>query len=115
MPVQVQPKRGHNVITVDDVPLFANEDRPVGVPVQGNPKMSSVLFDGALKLGGMDGSTTGIDIHAVRLVADDVHFGAEFTQHGRRDFVRRTVGAVDDEFDPLKVEVSWPSRRWLER
>jgi hypothetical protein len=38
--------------------------------------------------------TAIVDVHAVRFVADDVHFGAEFAQRRRRDPAGGTIGAI---------------------
>ena len=46
-----------------------------------------------------------IDVHAVRFVADDLDLGSKLAQHGRRDLVCRTVGAIDHQFDALKIQV----------
>ena len=104
--MQVQSERGHDVIAVDDIALLADKDGAVGIAVQGNPEMRTEFFDGPrLKQRGMDRAATRVDVHAVRLVADDVDLGAQFAQHGRGHLIRCAVRTIDHKFDALKIQI----------
>jgi len=43
--VQIETQRCHDVITVDDIALFADEHGAVGVPVQSNTEIRAIFFD----------------------------------------------------------------------
>ena len=49
------------------------------------------------------GAAAGVDVHAIRFIADCNHVGAKLVEHRRRDVVARAVRAVDDETQPAQV------------
>ena len=54
---------------------------------------------------GMHGAAPGIDVHPVRLVADHPDGRAQLAQDFRRDLVGGAVGAIDDDPQPLKIQI----------
>src|SRR5438105_5985300 len=47
----------------------------------------------------------GVDVHAVRRVADGHDVGAELVEHRRRDVIARAMRAIDDQPDTAQVEL----------
>ena len=76
--VKIERKRRHDVIAVDDIPLFTNKNGAVGIAVKRNPKVSTMFFHRLLEQRRMDGSASVVDVHAVRLIANHLDFGPQF-------------------------------------
>src|SRR5207244_1492794 len=47
----------------------------------------------------------GVDVHAIRLAANRDHLRTQLVEHGRRDVIRGTVRAIDDELQTLEIEL----------
>ena len=87
----------HDLVAVDDLALFVDDDDAVGVAVQRDADVGAHFMHLLLQFDGMGRAAFLVDVEAVRLDADGHHLGAEFPKRGRRDLVGGAVGAVDDD------------------
>src|ERR1700694_384575 len=53
----------------------------------------------------MHRSDARVDVHAVRIAADCDHFRAQLVEHRRRDVIRGTVRAIDDDLQTLEIKL----------
>ena len=93
------------LIAVVDHACTINHDQPVAVAVERNAEVGAVahhFFDQPLWF---RGAAVGVDVHAIRLIANRDDVGAKLVQHRRRDVVARAVRAVDDEAQSTQVEL----------
>src|SRR3546814_5796435 len=48
-------------------------------------------------------ATTGVDVEAIGMIADDGDVGAEFLEYGRSDPVCSAIGTVDNQFQAVEI------------
>ncbi len=68
--------------------------------------MGMVRDDLLLQHAGMRRAAVAVDVETVRRHADPNHLRAEFRQHGRRNPVGGTIGAIDDDFEVAEIEAA---------
>src|SRR5271170_8004357 len=97
---------GHELIAVDDVTLFVDDQHTIGVAVQRNADVGAHLphlMDESARLSGTD---FAVDIEAIGLDADRKDLRAKLPQRLGRDLVSCAVGAVDDDAQSFQREIS---------
>ena len=104
--MQIEPQCRHNMVPVNNLALFADEDGPIRVTIQRDADMRAMAPHRLLQSFRMHGAARVVDVHAVGTVGNDFDFRPEFAQHRRRDLVRRTIGTIHHQFNSLKIEVS---------
>ena len=102
----VQRGDGHDVVAVNQTALFVAEQHAVGVAVVRDAQVRLVLDDLAAKMFRMHGAAILVDVHAVRVVAVDDDFRAQFAQDAGRGFVGRAVRAIHDDAQAFERQIS---------
>ena len=94
------------LIAVDQLALFVDDDDPVGVAVERDADVGADLDDLGGERGRRGGADPGVDVEAVGFDADGEDFGAEFPERRRGNLVSGTVGAIDDDAEPGEGKIA---------
>ena len=104
-PPVVERDHIQELVAVVHAAFGVNHDQSVAVAVEREAKVGTVIHDGVLQMAWMRRPDVVVDVEAIRLVADGDHLGAELMEHVRRDVVCCAVRAVDDDLQPLEIEL----------
>ena len=100
------PVAGHDpqhVVAVEDPARLVGEDRPVGVPVEGDAEGGALLARHRRHALGMEGAATAIDVAPVGGVVDRGDVRPRAVEGLRADLERRSVARVEDDRQPVEV------------
>src|SRR3954467_11353433 len=100
MQVAAQNPKGR--VSIDDLALFVNEKRPVGISVKAHAKIGSFADDRGLQSFEVERAAIKVDIGAVGGVVDPDHGRAQTFKDLGGECAGSTVGTVDDQFLAFK-------------
>ena len=101
----VSPARGdqrHDLVTVDDLALFVDDMDAVGVAIERDTEVSTIVEDRLLASGGVGRAAFLVNVLAIRRDAEADHVGPQFPHHLGRGGIGGAVGAVDDDLQPAE-------------
>ena len=90
------------LVAVVQAARLVDELQPIGVAVQRDTVVGAVRRHRRDQCGRRCCAETGVDVRAVRAAADRDDLGAELVEHVGRNVIRRAVGCVDDDLQPLQ-------------
>lgn len=96
-------QHGDDLVAVDLVALFVHCQAAVRVAVKGHAAVEPVLHHILRQIADVGGAAALVDVHAVRLHADEMALGPEAGKQQLRRGRRRAVGAVDGHPQPGEV------------
>ncbi len=99
---QGEGEDGEDLVAVDDVALVVDRQAAVGVAVEGEAGVGTVLDDGTLEGPQVRRSAAVVDVEAVGGRVDRDHLGAGVAQRERAGLVRRALRAVEDDLEPVE-------------
>ena len=94
-----QGEHGQQLVAVDHVALVVDREAPVGVAVEGEADVRTVLEDGTLERAEVGRAAAVVDVQAVGHRVDRADVGAGADQGTGTGLVRGTLGAVEDDLD----------------
>ena len=100
--LHVDREDAHDLVAVDLVALGVDGEAAVGVAVVGDADVGALADDGVLEVLEVGRAVAVVDVEAVGLGADLDDVGAGEAEHLGRDRRGRTVGAVDDDGEPVE-------------
>ncbi len=103
---QLLRDHGHQLVAVDQMALLVDDDDAVGVAVERDADVGAQLAHLARQRVGRGRADVAVDVEAVRLDADGDDLRAQLPQRFGRHLVGRAVGAIDDDAQPVEVDVA---------
>ncbi len=95
----------HELVAIDDLAIFIDDDDAVGIAVERDADVGPHLLDLGPQRIGRGGTDLVVDVEAVGLDADGEHLGAQFPQRNRRHLVGGAIGAVDHHAQAAEIDV----------
>src|SRR5216684_2008549 len=92
----------HHVVAVEGVAMLVYQYCAVAVAVERDTNGCAFAHDSFAQLVEMHRAAFEVDILAVRVHADCDDVGAEFVERVGANFVRRAIGAIDRDLEPLE-------------
>ena len=105
-PLALPVARDHveQFVAVDDAAVMIDHDDAVAVAVEGDAQVRAGVQHLARQFFRHGRTAFLVDVQSVGRYADGADFRAEFLEHVRRDVVRGTVGAIDDDFQAAQFQ-----------
>src|SRR5215469_540964 len=100
----------HQLITVENDSTLVGDDQPIGVTIECDADVCAARQDLALHLLRRQRAAFTINVEAVGRDAEREHLGTELPEYGWSDFVCCSVGAIDDNTQPVQAQ---PAREAL--
>ena len=101
---QVAGQDREDVVAVDGSTRVIDQEDAVGVAVEGDPELGTVLDRRRGDRLEVRGAAVDVDVRAVRLAGDQLRVGAECGEQTRGDRRGRAVGAVHDDAQSVELD-----------
>ena len=96
---------GHELVAIDDIALFIDDDDPVGISIERNADISAGFLDLFGHRFRRRRANLVIDIVAIGLDADGDDLRPQLPQRERGNLVGRTIGAIEHHAQPGQVDI----------
>ena len=100
-----QRDQRHDLVTIDDLALFIDNDQPVGIAIERNADIGAAFQHLHLQRLGVRRTDIVVDVEAVGRHPDRNNLGAQLPQRFGRHLVRRAVGAIDDDLQAIEPQM----------
>src|SRR5664279_2181892 len=101
--------RRNQLVAIDKLSGFIDDDHPVGIAVEGDADIGAHFSDFFDKRSRRGGTYAPVDIETIRLDANRNDFGAQFPQGFGSDLVRRAISAIDNDAQAIERKVAQKS------